>query len=306
MTLKVDSQLFKTLLDSARAVSMGDYEQTDNLMELTNLDKYPAEIANLAEAFGMMIVNVETREYNLEQLLEELKQKNEKLLETLQRVQMLESIQSHMRKFVPQSVQDLITDNPDNPDLVKRDKEISVLFLDIAGYTKMSENISQDKMNYLIETYFSQFLDIIIQNGGDINETAGDGLMILFHNSPPRPNATNAVAAAIEIREKTEAINKSLKNRFDPVTVNMGINSGLASVGSTRFKGIAGDRWTYTASGSVTNIAARICSIATEGKILITRDTSDIVKKKYSLSPPEEHRLKNVSKPIPIHEVLVT
>lgn len=304
MTLKVDSQLFKTLLDSARAVSMGDYEQTDNLMELTNPDKYPAEIANLAEAFGMMIVNVETREYNLEQLLEKLKQKNEKLQETLQRVQMLESIQSHMRKFVPQSVQDLITDNPDNPDLIKRDKEISVLFLDIAGYTKMSENISQDKMNYLIETYFSQFLDIIIQNGGDINETAGDGLMIIFHNSAPLSNATNAVAAAIEIRKKTGTINKSLKNRFDPVTVNMGINSGLASVGSTRLKGIAGDRWTYTASGSVTNIAARVCSIATDGKILITRDTSDMVKKMCSLSPPEEHRLKNVSKPIPIHEVL--
>ncbi len=304
MTLKVDSQLFKALLDSARKVSMGDYGQTDNLMELTNPNKYPAEIADLAEAFGMMIVNVETREYNLEQLLEELKQKNEKLEETLQRVQMLESIQSHMSKFVPKSVQDLITDNPDNPDLTKHDKEISVLFLDIAGYTKMSEKISQDKMNYLIETYFSQFLDIIIQNNGDINETAGDGLMILFHNSTPRLNVNNAVAAAIEIRKKTQAINEALKNKFDPVTVNMGINSGSASVGSTRFKGIAGDRWTFTASGSVTNIAARVCSIATEGRILVTGDISDIKKGICSLSSPEEHMLKNVSKPVPVHEVL--
>ncbi|MCP4023378.1 MAG: adenylate/guanylate cyclase domain-containing protein, partial [Desulfobacteraceae bacterium] len=248
-----DDKLLKILIDSAKKVSMGDYDQTDSLMELTKEDKYPPEIAELAEAFGMMIVRVESREFNLKNLLNELTQKKNELEKTLQSVQLLESIQTHMRKFVPKSVQDLISDNPENPDLNKREKDISVLFLDIAGYTKMSEHISQTKMNYLIETYFSKFLDIIVTHNGDINETAGDGLMILFQGNDPKTNAINAVLAANAIQKKAKTINESLKEQNAPIIVNIGINSGIASVGSTRFQGISGDRWTFTASGPVTN-----------------------------------------------------
>jgi len=153
---------------------------------------------------------VEARELNLEQLLDQLKIKNKKLEDTLHRVQMLESIQSHMSKFVPRSVQNLIKDNPENPDLNKHEKNISVLFLDIAGYTKMSENNSRKKLNYLIETYFSEFLNIIVENNGDINETAGDGLMILFQDATPQTHAMNAVCAAVGIHKQTMLINESL------------------------------------------------------------------------------------------------
>ncbi len=76
-------KLFDILLDSARKVSMGAYDETDSLMELTNTDKYPPMVAELAEAFGMMIVKVESREYNLEQLIQEIKEQNRKLEETL-------------------------------------------------------------------------------------------------------------------------------------------------------------------------------------------------------------------------------
>ncbi|MCP3941990.1 MAG: adenylate/guanylate cyclase domain-containing protein [Desulfobacteraceae bacterium] len=297
--------LFEILLDAAKKVSMGAYDKTDSLMELTNQNKYPAVVSELAEAFGMMIVQVESREFNLEQLLSELKTKNQKLKETLLRVQILESIQSHMSKFVPKSVQDLIEDNPENPDLTKHEKNISVLFLDIAGYTKMSENNSREKMNYLIETYFSEFLNIIVENKGDINETAGDGLMILFQDDTPKTHAINAVSAAVGIHKRTKLINESLKGKYKPVSVNIGINSGNASVGSTRFKGIAGDRWTYTASGAVTNIAARVCAIATDGKILVTSLTSDHIKNNFRLGEQKKQKLKNVSKAIQVQEVLI-
>ncbi len=89
------------------------------------------------------------------------------------------------------------------------------------------------------------------------------------------------------------------------MTVNMGINSGTASVGSTRFKGIAGDRWTYTASGAVTNIAARICSHACNGQILVTDMTSRHIQNRVTLSDPMEVQLKNVSQPVPVREVLM-
>ncbi|EMS81024.1 adenylate cyclase, family 3 [Desulfotignum phosphitoxidans DSM 13687] len=298
-------KLFEILRDAARKVSMGAYDEADQLMELTNTDKYPPTVAELAEAFGMMIVRVESREYNLEQLLQKIQDKNKKLEEILARVQLLESIEMHLKKFVPQSVQDLISNNPENPDLNKHEKDLSVLFLDIAGYTKMSETTSQEKMNYLIETYFSEFLNIIVENKGDINETAGDGLMILFQDEDPKTHAFNAVSAALGIKKRTQSINHSLKGKFAPVSVNMGINSGTASVGSTRFNGIAGDRWTYTASGPVTNIAARICSHARNGQILVTDSTSRHIHDRVALSDPIPIQLKNVSQPVPVREVMV-
>ena len=76
-------------------------------------------------------------------------------------------------------------------------------------------------------------------------------------------------------------------------------------MGSTRFKGIAGDRWTYTASGAVTNVAARVCSIAAGGKILVTSETSDHIKKHFKLSAPKGEELKNVSKATQVLEVLI-
>ena len=180
---------------------------------------------------------------------------------------------------------------------------MSVLFLDIAGYTRMSENNSRERMNYLIETYFSEFLNIIVEHRGDINETAGDGLMILFQDDDPRVHTVNAVSAALGIQQRTARINESLRREYDPVTVNMGINSGKAFVGSTRFKGVAGERWTYTASGPVTNIAARVCSASTKGRILATADTCQYLEDRFPLGEPWSPALKNVSRPVTVQEV---
>ncbi len=303
MAEESNEKLFEILLDAAKKVSMGAYDQTDSLMELTNHNKYPTMVSELAEAFGMMIVQVESREFNLEGLLSQLKAKNKRLEETLARIQLLESVRGHLSKFVPQSVQDIIENNPENPDLNKHEKDISVLFLDIAGYTKMSETTSRDKMNHLIETYFSEFLNIIVENKGDINETAGDGLMILFQDDDPKIHALNAVSAAVGIQKRTDLINAAQKASGRPVMVNMGINSGTADVGSTRFSGIAGDRWTYTASGPVTNIAARVCGIANKGSILVTQSTADLLDDRFRLGDPRPHELKNVSAPIIVRQI---
>jgi class 3 adenylate cyclase len=300
-----NQKLFNILLDAAKNVSMGKYEQTDSLMELTNQEKYPPMVSALAEAFGMMIIKVESREFNLEQLLSQLKAKNKTLEETLARVQLLESIRGHLNKFVPKSVQTLIEHNPENPDFNKHERHISVLFLDIAGYTKMSETTPREKMNHLIETYFSDFLNIIVENHGDINETAGDGLMILFLDDNPAEHARNAVSAAVAIQKRTALINASKRKGQDPVVVNMGINSGTAAVGSTRFSGIAGDRWTYTASGSVTNIAARICGIANKGSILVTEETAALLDQRFTMGAPSPQTLKNVSAKVLVRQIQI-
>lgn len=215
-----------------------------------------------------------------------------------------DKILGHLMNFVPQTVMKIVERNPDAPGFEKRQRDVTILFLDVGGYTRISETFSLEKVNFVIEKYFSSYLDIIYRYHGDINETAGDGLMIIFHERGRKKNALQAVHAALEIYHKTETINQELTGRFIPIKVNMGINSGKAYLGMTRLQGAAGMRMTYTASGPATNVAARIATLAKDGDILIGKETADRVDEELRLYDRGLHRLKNVAAPVQIYSLL--
>jgi adenylate cyclase len=215
----------------------------------------------------------------------------------------VDRILDHLRPFVPSTVQKIVEKDPAAPDLEKKDIDVTVLFLDVAGYTSISETQSRDKVSFIIEKYFSSFLDVIYDHGGDINETAGDGLMVIFQGEPEE-TALSAVKAALEIRGKTLEINEELKNRFQPVEVNMGINSGLCAVGMSRFTGTSGTRMTFTASGPVTNLAARIASAAKHGDILVGPETASRVGEDIKLFQRGLMHFKNVSEPVEVFSMV--
>ncbi|NIR16028.1 MAG: adenylate/guanylate cyclase domain-containing protein [Desulfobacterales bacterium] len=215
----------------------------------------------------------------------------------------MDQILTHLRPFVPETVQRIVEKDPSAPSLDKRDVDVSVLFLDVAGYTKISESLTQEKVNFIIEKYFSSFLDLIYTHGGDINETAGDGLMVIFQGTP-QENALDASRSALEIRKRTIEINDELKGRFQPIDVNMGINSGVASVGMTRFHGAAGTRMTFTATGPVTNLAARIAAAATEGDILVGPETAKRIKKEIPMHDRGPKSFKNVKGKVTVYSLI--
>jgi class 3 adenylate cyclase len=215
----------------------------------------------------------------------------------------MDQILAHLRPFVPETVQRIVEKDPSAPSLEKRDVDVSVLFLDVAGYTKISESLTQEKVNFIIEKYFSSFLDVIYTHGGDINETAGDGLMVIFQGTPEE-NALDASTSALEIRKRTIEINNELKGRFQPIDVNMGINSGMASVGMTRFHGAAGTRMTFTATGPVTNLAARIAAAATNGDILVGPETARRVKGKITMHDRGPKKFKNVKGKVTVYSLI--
>src|SRR4029453_4412951 len=187
-----------------------------------------------------------------------LEKTNAELRAALRKVELLEHVKMHLGKFVPTSVRQLIERDPTAPALEKREQDVTVLFLDIEGYTSLSEALDYEKVNYVVEHYFSSFLDDIYANQGDINETTGDGLMIIFQHVDPQAHARAAVRTPLGIRHKVQRINAELRGTYTPITVNMGINTGIAAVGSTKLEGATGTRWTFTATGSITNQAARI------------------------------------------------
>ena len=222
----------------------------------------------------------------------------------LQRVEILESIRANLSKFVPRTVQDLIEQAPDAPALAKREVDVSVLFVDIAGYTRLSERLDSERVNRLVERYFGAFLDEIMKYGGDVNETAGDGFMVIFQDPAARRHAEHAVLAACAIVRRTREINAEPGSPAEPITLHVGVNSGVAAVGATKIEGTAGTRWTYTASGPVTNLAARLADVGEDDAVHIGPETERRLGGAFVLDDVGEQQLKNVEEPVRVFRVV--
>jgi DNA-binding response OmpR family regulator len=241
----------------------------------------------------------------LQNTMKDLEQVRIELVHAQERIAMLERAKDQLSKFVPVSVRKMAGTGLESLGLQKVETDATVLFLDIGGYSIMCESLDDEKVNFLVEKYFSEFLDDVKRNNGEINETAGDGLMIIFQEKSREKHARNAVSTAIAIYYKTLKVNAELRGKFDPTIVNIGINSGKVFLGATKFEGMSASRWTFTASGLTTVLAARIAGLATEGKILLGPETVNRLREEFLIQPFGEHRLKNISTPLPIYRLVV-
>ena len=228
-----------------------------------------------------------------------------KLRQTMvEKIREIVQVRDHFAKFVPDAVKRLVADNPDAPELAKREEDVSVLFVDICGYTSLSEGLSPHDLNSLVERYFSAYLDCIHESGGDLSQTAGDGLMAIFLDpDDPVRHATTAVKTARALFSATEMLNK--ESCGPPIALHMGLNSGVAAVGSTCFEGLRGTRWIFTAYGVIPNIAARLADIAEAGQILVGPETAGRIQHQYPLEKVGRKRLKNVADPVDIYRLSV-
>jgi class 3 adenylate cyclase len=234
---------------------------------------------------------------------EKISRLNEDLRGALRKVELLESIKANLCKFVPNMVTRLIEKSPANEIRDACEEDISVMFLDIEGYTRMTEQIGPMAVTRLIEKFFSGFMEPIYAHQGDVVETAGDGLLVLFMNQDPRVHALEATRAAVEIHRNTDRINQETGENPEPVMINIGICSGSAFVGATKFESLTGSRWTYTAHGNTTNVAARICSFAKKGQLLIAGSTFERIQDEFSCTFLGNLALRNFSEQVPTYSI---
>jgi class 3 adenylate cyclase/HAMP domain-containing protein len=282
----------------ARRIGDGDFEA-----------RAPAaardEIGELGGAFNDMTSRLARAHSELETKNTELETALQNLQESRQRVVLLEQLKGELAKFVPDAVKKLLELNPNATELQKRTVEVSVVFLDIAGYTKLSEQLDPKRLNQLVQTYFSSFLEIIQSHHGDVNETAGDGLMVIFQSErSATDHALNATRAAFAIHQRTGALNEEYGGMFPAIQLHMGINTGEALVGATKLGTGAGQRWTFTATGPTTNVAARFAGSAQGGEIVVGPATADRIRGHFVLESLGEKTFKNVSQPIHVYRVI--
>jgi class 3 adenylate cyclase len=234
----------------------------------------------------------------------ELSKALEDLRASMRRIELLESIKDSLNKFVPHAVTRAIEKSPTGHMPESRRQDLSVLFLDIEGYTRLCEKLGSNEVSSIIEKHFSVFMDAIHANNGDVNETAGDGLMVLFLNEDKTTNALNAVSTAQTIQDEAACISGEITSLYKPLEINIGINSGSALVGAARFDSLAGSRWTYTARGSLVNVAARIGAMAKGGQTFLSKTTAERVMRQIELKKVGKFTFKNVKDQVEIYQLL--
>ena len=137
------------------------------------------------------------------------------------RVNEVTRLSDHFAKFVPEPVKRLATADPDSAELSgKVERDVSVLMLDVSGYSRLSEQLPTEQLNALVERYFSEYLDLIREADGDINETAGDGFMAIFLDGEGIGHATAEVRSALRLLERNGLIRRQ-RNEKDRRTINI-------------------------------------------------------------------------------------
>lgn len=288
----------EALAETARRVGGGDFE-------VRAPDTARDELGQLGAAFNEMTGRLARAYSDLAAKNRELEVALTSLQESRARLEVLEQIKGELAKFVPDSVKRLLERDPNATELEKRSVEVTVLFLDIAGYTRLSEQLDARRLNQLVQTYFSSFLEIVQAHHGDVNETAGDGLMVIFQSERGgRDHALDATRAAFAIRQRAVALNEEYGGVFPPVALHMGVNTGEALVGATKLTGAGGQRWTFTATGATTNVAARLAGAAEAGEIVVGPATAERIRHHFVLEHLGERTFKNVSAPLRVYRVI--
>ena len=201
----------------------------------------------------------------------------------------------------PQIVDKISKDKDFELVLGGENRHVAVLFVDIRGFTTMSESLKAEEVVEILNEYLSLTTKAIFDNGGTLDKFVGDATMAVF-NAPFDLDdyIFRAVCTAWDMQAGAAVIAEKCKERFGKsVSFGIGVNCGNAVVGN-----IGCDfRMDYTAIGDTVNTAARLESNAKAGQILISRDVYEAVKDRILATPVGELALKGKSNGVYVYQL---
>jgi adenylate cyclase len=179
-------------------------------------------------------------------------------------------------------------------------REVSVFFADIRGFTRISEQLSPEAVVEMLNTYLSVVADAVVHNDGIVNKFIGDNIMAVWNAPQSQPeHALLAVRAAWEAQQKLDELQQR-DTRLLRVQFGIGINTGIALAGNV---GSAG-RSEYTVIGDSVNTASRICSSTPGGEVRIGAETYNQTKDYLETEQLQPQQVKGKTAPITVYRVI--
>ncbi len=233
-------------------------------------------------------------------LQDELGELNRTLEQRVQdQVSQIERLGRLRRFFSPQLAELIVAGGTDDP-LKSHRREVTVVFLDLRGFTAFSESTEPEEVMAVLREYHAEMGKSILAWEGTLERFAGDGMMIFFNDPVPVADpAARAVRMAVEMRERVTALTSAWRKRGIDLDVGIGIAQGYATIGAIGFEG----RWDYGAIGTVTNLASRLCGEAKAGQILLSQRVAGSVEGFAELEDIGDLTLKGFQRPVKAHNI---
>ena len=176
-----------------------------------------------------------------------------------------------------------------------------MVFCDLRGFTGFAERAEPEEVMALLRDYHAAMGPIVAQYEGTIDHYGGDGIMVFFNDPVPTPDpAKRAIDMAVAMRERAQPLLRLWRRHGHDLGFGVGISQGYATLGQIGFA----ERMDYTAIGTVTNLAARLCAEAQDGQILVARRAAVAVEDTVKLEEIGDLALKGLSQAVAVYNVV--
>ena len=208
---------------------------------------------------------------------------------------------SRMKRFFSPRVAEIITAGDAGDPMQSHRAEITVVFIDLRGYTAFTETAEPEEVMTVLREYHADMGQLIMKYNGTVERFAGDAIMIFFNDPIPLPNpAEAAVRLAMDMHAAfAERVTQWQRRGFD-LQMGIGIAQGYATVGVIGFEG----RLDYGVIGAVSNLSARLCAEAKAGQTLVQRRVLNSVENMVEWEPVGDLTMKGIPRPVAAFNVL--
>jgi adenylate cyclase len=217
-----------------------------------------------------------------------------------EQVSQLERLGRLKRFFSPQLAELLVNGGAEDP-LKTHRREITVVFLDLRGFTAFAETAEPEEVMTTLHEFHAQMGGLALAHEGTIERFTGDGMLVFFNDPFPMEHpAERAVRMALSMRDGVMELQAAWRKRGFALGLGIGIAQGYATIGAIGFEG----RWEYSAIGTVTNLAARLCAEAKAGQILVPERVLAAVESLVEAEDVGSLSFKGLQRPVQSYNVL--
>jgi DNA-binding response OmpR family regulator len=208
---------------------------------------------------------------------------------------------ARLKRFLSPQLAELVVTSGDESFLESHRREVTVAFCDLRGFTAFAGTVEPEETMNVLHDYHTALGDLVFRFEGTLAEVMGDGVMVLFNDPIPCPDGPlRSVRMAVAMRSRIGELAEAWRRSGHDLGFSVGLAQGYATLGQI---GIA-DRVEYTAIGTVTNLAQRLCAVAVDGQILVSQRVHAAVEEVVVSTPVNDLELKGFARPLTAHSIV--
>jgi class 3 adenylate cyclase len=207
---------------------------------------------------------------------------------------------ARLKRYLSPQIAEKILGDDDNLFKTHR-REITIVFLDLRGFTAFSDNSEPEEVMDFLRHYHAEMGKLVFKFEGTLERFVGDGIVVIFNDPIPCEDHVNKAAQmAVEMRDRVKELRTAWRKKGYDLDLGVGFAAGYTTLGTIGFEG----RMDYGTVGNLPNLAARLCAEAKGGQILTDQKTMSRLEDAFDAEPIQELNLKGINRPVVAFNVI--